>query len=427
MARRSEVALPAAAPVAMRWELEPSSKLSRLLPRVVPPEVTESRARACMARIPVTRLSDLAPLDPLRLPAYCAVTPLARDLTTHLGKGQDAAAARASALMEAIERASAEHCSQPACRTSFARLSRSSPRTRGALVIDPVRFDLPDDTGYRRDRTFTWVRATDLVTGRPAWLPLDLAINPPLEGVLRDVDTNGLASGNTWLEAVVHGLCEVIERDAASQLLFADLFAGKRRAGSPCARSVDVRTLPPSSAVWLERIERAGLTLSVDVLDNDLGLPVFRCLLLDPTYPAPEAPAGVCDRRFVGYGADPCAELALLRAIGEAVQARLAVVQGARDSFNRLPPTAAASTPGSTRAPSTIAFGEVPSFESDDLRDDLRFLLARLRGAGFEHALVVDLTRPDLSMAVVRVRVPGLSSFLVNRRRVGWRCLRHLL
>jgi ribosomal protein S12 methylthiotransferase accessory factor len=39
----------------------------------------------------------------------------------------------------------------------------------------------------------------------------------------------------------------------------------------------------------------------------------------------------------------------------------------------------------------------------------------------------VNLTRPDLGVAVVRIRVPGLTSFAVNQRRVGWRCLRYLL
>jgi len=57
----------------------------------------------------------------------------------------------------------------------------------------------------------------------------------------------------------------------------------------------------------------------------------------------------------------------------------------------------------------------------------LAFLLEGLRAAGFERVIAVDLTRPDLDVPVVRVRVPGLSCFAVDRRRVGWRCLRHLL
>ena len=160
------------------------------------------------------------------------------------------------------------------------------------------------------------------------------------------------------------------------------------------------------------------MRLALHAIASDVRVATFRCILEDPAYPSP---AGPRLRAFSGYGTDPCAELALLRAISEAVQARLAVVQGARDSFNRLP--------GAAQAPprATIAFGDVPAFESDDLRDDLRFLLDRMREAGFPHVLAADLTQPSLGIPVVRVRVPGAACFLVNRRRVGWRCLRHLL
>jgi ribosomal protein S12 methylthiotransferase accessory factor len=62
-----------------------------------------------------------------------------------------------------------------------------------------------------------------------------------------------------------------------------------------------------------------------------------------------------------------------------------------------------------------------------DLRDDLRFVLDSLRNAGFGSVIAVDLTRADLGLPVVRVRVPGLAAFVVNRRRVGRRVLRYLV
>ncbi len=63
----------------------------------------------------------------------------------------------------------------------------------------------------------------------------------------------------------------------------------------------------------------------------------------------------------------------------------------------------------------------------DDLLDDFHFVVGRLVRAGFEDLVACDLTRPHLGVPVVRVRVPGLSAFVVNRRRVDWRCLRYLL
>ncbi len=372
--------------------------------------------------IPVTRLTDLTPLDRLRLPVFSAVTPLARDLTTHFGKGRDAASAQASAVMEAIERASAE--ATPASTTTA---TLDEMRATGSSVIDPCEFDLPSDTAFAPGRRITWVAAYDLIQDEPVWIPRDLAINPPEEGVLREVDTNGLAAGNSLLEATLHGLCEVIERDAIGQLLFAALFGGDDN-GTGTVRLVDPGTLPEAAAAIVTRVERAECELAIHDVTTEIGVPTFRCVISDVAFPVA---TGLAARRFLGYGTDPCSAVAVMRSITEAVQSRVGSVQGARDSFNLMPASRRRGATdvflGAGGAGANVAMSDIPSFESDDLGADLEFVLDRLRRAGFERALVVDLTRPDWGVPVVRVRVPGLTSFLVNLRRPGWRCLRHLL
>src|SRR5271168_1445741 len=86
------------------WEFGLSPKIVPSVSRVTSPEETERRVVPLLTRLPVTRIADLTPLDEIRLPVFTAVTPLARDLTTHMGKGTDATSARVSALMEAVER-----------------------------------------------------------------------------------------------------------------------------------------------------------------------------------------------------------------------------------------------------------------------------------------------------------------------------------
>ena len=57
--------------------------------------------------------------------------------------------------------------------------------------------------------------------GGPVWVPFELVSAdytlplPPGSGCFQ-ASTNGLASGNHPLEAVCHGLCEVMERDAST-------------------------------------------------------------------------------------------------------------------------------------------------------------------------------------------------------------------
>ncbi|MEM6677705.1 MAG: YcaO-like family protein, partial [Pseudomonadota bacterium] len=235
---------------------EPTAKIAPHIPRTTPLETTLLRAEIAARSLPITRLADLTPLDRLGLPVFCAVTPLARDLTTHMGKGLTPMAARVSAIMEAIERIAAETPPPESRRTS-----RTALLAEGKKALDPNSLALPPDTAYNADATLAWSAAIDLGrAGTPIWLPTDLVICPALDGVIGQADTNGLASGNTRLEAVLHGLCEVIERDAAGRFLFADLYAEPGDRVMP-PRRIDPRTMPQESRALVDRMAGEGLQI----------------------------------------------------------------------------------------------------------------------------------------------------------------------
>jgi ribosomal protein S12 methylthiotransferase accessory factor len=321
-----------------------------------------------------------------------------------------------------VERVSAETNSGGSLHMSFKEMLQA-----GNNAADPRDFELPDDSAFEESRPITWVEGQDLICNEAAWLPLDLAVSPPRERVLMDVDTNGLAAGNTHLEAVVHGLCEVIERDALGQHLFVAMFGDPGEPG-PLSRRIHLSSLPDSAQPWLDRITESGQSIEISCITTEVHIPVFRAVLIDHEFPA----SGRFEtRRFVGFGASPNAELAVLRSSTEAVQSRIAIVLGARDSFNSVTAPPRFSHPGAATSDISASqrdhFDQVYSFTSDDLCEDFGYLLDRLREAGIGSAFVVDLTRPGLDMPVVRVRIPGLTSFLANRRRAGWRCKRHLL
>lgn len=273
----------------------------------------------------------------------------------------------------------------------------------------------------------TWVQGIELLSDQAVWLPADLAITPPVEGVLQDVDTNGVAGGNNLTEAVLHAVCEVIERDAVGQDLFVAWFGEQDGSGTP-PRRIDPATVPATVRLWIDKIVAGGLAMALIDITSDIAIPTFKAIIADTSFPGS---AGHQTRMFLGYGTDPCAEVAALRAVTEAVQSRLAIVHGGRDSFNRAPsawrPAAWQSQLQAFQPGPRYPFDAVPTVESDDLGDELTTVLETLRAAGFAEAHAVDLTRADLGIPVVRVRVPGLTSFVANRRRMGWRCLRHLL
>src|SRR5258708_6456318 len=74
-------------------------------------ETTYACVKPLLRRVPITRICNVTPLDFLGLPVWSAVTPLAKDLTVHAGKGGSPLAAQLSAIMEAIERVCAESLS----------------------------------------------------------------------------------------------------------------------------------------------------------------------------------------------------------------------------------------------------------------------------------------------------------------------------
>lgn len=375
-------------------------------------------------RVPVTRVYDATPLDRVGLPVWAAVTPLARDLTVHAGKGETHEAARISAMMEAFERVSAEEVDEHRVRTaSFIELLRE----RADQVVDPQLFDLPFQTTYRTDVPISWVEGYDVLDERIVWVPLDVVVSPPREGVCFGVETNGLAAGNNQLEAVVHAMYEVIERDAASHDRFARRFAG--READPGIRLVDIDSIPGVPGRWVSALSDRRLPATIQDLSHDVGVPVFRATISDRSFPGCEGSIS----RFEGLGCDLDAIRAVTRAICEAAQSHTSLFVGARDAFEGGRRCPVKSSGGLLRsllsASSKEPFSYRPSDElATDLRDVLETLLERIADAGLRHCIVVDLTREDLGVPVVRVLIPGMvGPYGDTARRPGLRLLRALV
>ena len=210
---------------------------------------------------------------------FASVTPLAKDLTTHLGKGVDKETARISAVMEAVERVSAEELEGQSRRATYVELTSS-----GASVADPLSFDLPPLTSYRPDSPFEWVEGWELVSARPIWVLADLARSPAQEGILDQVDTNGLAAGFTRGRAVRSAILEIVERDAVSQHHFFQQYGHEGDVG-PVRRRIDPDSLPPIPKALAERARNAGLKLILEDLTTDLEIPVISSTLIDPSFP----------------------------------------------------------------------------------------------------------------------------------------------
>src|SRR5262245_36857977 len=108
-ARPAESLLPAAAfTTVMEIEGAYERPISADHDRLLTPQQTLDRIRPHHATLGITRVGEITGLDSLGIPVALATRPNSFSLSVNLGKGGDAASARASATMEAAEIAIAE-------------------------------------------------------------------------------------------------------------------------------------------------------------------------------------------------------------------------------------------------------------------------------------------------------------------------------
>jgi ribosomal protein S12 methylthiotransferase accessory factor len=164
----------------------------------------------------------------------------------------------------------------------------------------------------------------------------------------------------------------------------------------------------------LGRLERAGLSVGVWDITSDINLATFACMIV----PRDDNTMWHC-AVSTGYGCHPAREVALLRALTEAAQARLTIISGLRDDFRREayeqwldPDVVAASRRRVSRSAQARRFGDVPTWNGETFQDDVQWELECIRKAGIRRVVVVDLTKPEFRLPVVRVIVPGLEPAL---------------
>jgi YcaO-like protein with predicted kinase domain len=373
--------------------------------RAMPPQETLARLAPYLAEYGITRVANITGLDELGIPVVMAIRPNARSLSVSQGKGADLVAAKVSALMESIEQHHAEHDRLHLRWASHDELARREP------VIDPDRLAR---LGRRYDgrAKILWSAAKQLSDGATYWVPYELVhLNftlplPPGSGYFLG-GSNGLASGNTYAEALVHAIDELIERDALTLLYRRSQAEQQRRRLDPASVTDEL------CASLLARYERGGVAVGIWDATSDLDVPTYLCDVIDRETNV-FRPLG--SARGTGCHIDPA--VALARALTEAAQSRLTRIAGSRDDLqsahvdvHRSPDKIAADRARVLAASATgarLARFDPPILPFASFEQELAHLLERLRAAGVESVLAVDLSPPDRPFHVVRVIAPGL-------------------
>ena len=300
----------------------PGGSPSRYSDRRRPAAETVASMRGRLHEFGVTRLARVTGLDCVGIPVWTAIRPNAKTVSQSQGKGVDDHAAQASALMEAIEVATAEKADVEATRST-----RRALKALGFQVNVFNEFLREGAEEIGSDEITKWVEGFDIISGRPTKVPLELvSLSDAVERPRYWQTTDGLASGNSLWEAVLHGLCERVERDAIALWRL-------RTDEDVERRCVAIESFgDPALTDLAERIVNAGLQLRIFDATCDSGVPVFAAFISRPADGSEGNWAHI--DLSAGYGCHPLAFRAAIRAVTEAAQTRLTTVSGARDFYS---------------------------------------------------------------------------------------------
>ncbi len=391
--------------------------------RTVSPSATVARFRKHVSPLTgvVSRLQRIEADLPLNTNFYATHNFSAPARTIHelraglgggsFGKGSTAEQGEASALMEAIERYSGifqgdeirtlrrftDFASGEAIAPNKVLLFSEAQYRRGlAPAHGSDDFHIP--APFDRSAAIEWSPVRSLRDQRFKYLPTSLLYFFYRGAAAYPADSNGCAAGNTVEEAIVQGFLELVERDAYAIWWY-------NRLPRP---EVDLSPFDdPYVHDLRNRLAQNERRLWVLDVTSDLGIPSFVAV----THWMQNGQENI----EFGSGAHFDARIALLRALTELNQfLSIGLMNGGtgeKSSLDGVTPLRLADHPYLTpngNAPVQSDAGA--KFGQLDTREQVAACVRLAKQAGLDF-LVLNQTRPDIEVPVVRVIVPGLRHF----------------
>ena len=387
--------------------------------RVIAPEKTIENNEDKLKIAGITRIADITDLDRIGLPIYTAIRPTAEEgaVSIYGGKGIAKDHARASAMMEGFERYSAER--QDSDETTIATLEEISELGE---FITPESLNLPKDFKKQNldSMKLEWSTAKDLISNKEYLIPTNAIYHPYIHGneceSLFKSNTNGLASGNVLEEAILHGIFEVIERDAWS------IFELTHKNYA----QIDLDSIESDIVnETINKFESEGIKIKLMDFTADIKVPTIAASADDTV----TRDAGLLT---LGMGTHLDPEVAILRALTEVAQSRATQINGAREDTVRADFAREAGYERMKRInkyyfrdeEEKISLSSIENKSTTSITKDLEIVKEELMANDIDKILYYDLTRPELDVSVVRVVIPEMELFALDPSRAGYRFLK---
>ncbi len=360
----------------------------------IPPEETVKRLRARLKCIDLDILQGTARIDNGRLgiPVYFSIC--GRDAEAvmgtrkQMGKGGTPSQAEASAVMELAERFSFFSFSRNPDHFLVDTYANLKDR---ALPFEAIARSVHDDSGDsdRAREAFSrlpmrWCTGTNLTRQEEVLIPFDwfYAIN----------EFNGTSAGNCTEEALVQGICEVVERHVSS-------LVSRGRLKTPGLRADTVNDEVVLD--MLGKYERTGVKLFLNDFTLDMGIPTVGVLAYDPaTFPEKSEIVWTA-------GTTPSPQKALSRALTEVAQLGGDFDSGSNYVASGLPKlTRLEDADFVLHSGSRKELGDLPDLSDGNLRTEVENCLAALHDRGLE-VIAVETTHPLLAIPAFYSLIPG--------------------
>ena len=384
--------------------------------RVIAPSKTIEINEEKLKTAGITRIADITDLDRIGIPVYTAIRPTAEDggVSIYGGKGITKDHAKASAMMEGFERYSAERQSDD--ESIISNLNDIEDN------INPKSLNLPKELEKVDidDWELEWSIGHDIISCEDYYIPTNAVYHPynPKDNTksLFKSNTNGLASGNILEEAILHGMFEVIERDAWS------IFELTHKNYS----QIDMDSIESDVITdTIDKFESEGIKIKLIDFTADIKIPTIAASADDTV----TKDAGLLT---LGIGTHLDPEVAILRALTEVAQSRATQINGAREDTVRADFAREAGYERMKRInkyyfrqeDEQISLSDIENKSTSSITKDIEIVKDELMANGIDKILYVDLTRPELDVSVVRVIIPEMELYAIDQSRAGYRFLK---
>ncbi len=325
----------------------------------------------------------------------------------HWGKGVSQEQAFLSGGFELFERISAEYYGDiemiRACYSEVQDIAIDVKAQIGTVYCDHGLEPFTDDA------EIDWVWGYSLTQKKPLLVPafmVYLNCLEPFKGVFYPNSSGGLAAGTTIEDALLQGLYETVEHDA--WMIY--------QANAITPPTLEISSIPDAQTHSLiKKIEGSGYQVIIKYLQNDLNIPVFKTWLLNEK--------DYVDFGFCGYGANLDPLIAMNRSITESKLGTPNYQPQKNYSFPHIKNSNIFSCRSSIfylhhflkteiwKQSPTIQFSDIKNMSTGNVVSDIEQGTKLLKkNIPESDIIVVDLTRKEFNVPVVRVIVSGLQN-----------------